>query len=87
MEIVWDRTQDLINEMCQKDALSISRVAHYVSDRLEICTPATKLLTLASILVCWLEKYDLQPYQVLGLADCLVHQGKSNNISEEFKDI
>lgn len=80
--------QAILDEMITKDPEMVSKIAHSVTTGLiSCCTPATKILTLASILVCWMQRYNLNHVNVLGLADCLVHNGDFNNISKEFNDI
>ena len=87
-ETITNNAQTIIDEMITKDPEMISKLAHNITKgALKACTPATKILTLASILVCWLQKYDLSYANALGLADCLVHRGDFNNISKEFQDI
>ena len=87
-ETITNNTQTIIDEMITKDPEQISKIAHSITNGIiKCCTPATKILTLASILVCWLQKYDLSYVNALGLADCLVHRGDFNNISKEFQDI
>lgn len=87
-ETITNNAQTIIDEMITKDPEMISKLAHNITEgALKACTPATKILTLASILVCWLQKYDLSYVNALGLADCLVHRGDFNNISKEFQDI
>ena len=80
--------QAIIDEMITKDPEQISKIAHSITNGIiKCCTPATKILTLASILVCWLQKYDLSYVNALGLADCLINKKNINNMSKEFQDI
>lgn len=77
---------NILDEMAAKDPKFISALAKRITSGLfEECSPATQIITIASILLSLLEEHKISYINALSAADCLVHSGEFNNVNEYFK--
>ena len=77
----------IYDEMLLLDSATVSKVSKKITEAIKDFSVSTNLMAIASLLICWSQKYGIEPINVFNLADGVTHSGDYNNLSEDFVSI